>query len=161
MRKHKVVTTEPVLRHLDESHQREDHREVRFDLWSHPLKTGLKPYAAVEVMEDRGDGKHNEQHDEEPVNHELVERQFKNVEADVVVKLSIFDAPRHAVLEQNPFLPLRRRAKSHHHAKQQRNVDTKAPGVGQHVAAIAIDDFVFDPRSSELRRQAVGDYEVH
>ena len=80
---------EVVLGGLHERHDRHDHREVRLHLRRHPLQRALEPDAAVEVVRDRGDEQHDDETGEEPVDHELDERQLEDVEADVLVELRV------------------------------------------------------------------------
>ena len=84
--------------------------------WGVTRWSGLwKPDTAVEVVRDRGDEQHDHETGEQPLEHELDERQLEDVEADVLVELRILDAEVDAVREEDPLLataPTRRSRRS-------------------------------------------------
>ena len=71
---------------------------------------------------------------EQPVDREREERQLEHVEADVDVELRVAHAERHAVAEQQPFLPVRRRRQRQDEGEHdRRGVADEAQPVPEHL----------------------------
>jgi len=148
-----LVAAEVVLRRLDECHDRDDHREVGLHLRGDALERALEPDPAVEVVRDRGDEQHDHEPGEEPLEHELDERELEDVEADVLVELRILDAEVDAVREEDPLTPLRRHADPRDEREEDRDPDADATGEATRHLLVARDHLVFGGHRA-LRAQA-------
>ncbi len=163
VREVQLVATEVVLGRLDQRHHGDDHREVRLHLGRHALQRALEPDPAVEVVRDRGDQQHDHEPGEEPLEHELDERELEDVEADVLVELRILDAEVDAVREKDPLAPLRGHADARDQREEDRDADPDAADEPPGHLLVAGDHLVFR-RHRTLRaqpgRQPVGDEQV-
>ena len=155
-----LVLLEPVAGRLEQRQEGEQHRQVQLHLRRDPPALGLQPDPAVQVVGDRGDDQHDHRGGEQPVDDERQERQLEDVEADVDMELRVLDVEGHVVPEQQPLLPLARRARARDHSKEQRDRDAHQAGAPPDELAVPLDQLLLGTRRPELRRDAVGDEEV-
>ena len=119
------------------------------------LQRALEADAAVEVVRDRGDEQHDDEPGEEPVDHELDERQVEDVEADVLVELRVLDAELDAVREQDPLPPLRRDTDPGDQGEEQRDADADPTPEASGGLLVPGDELVLGRRRGHRRGSAV------
>ena len=93
---HQLVALEEVAGRLQQGQHRQQHRQVGLDLGRHLLHRRLEADAAVEVVGHGGDDEDDDDRREQPVGHELHERQLEDVEADVALEQGVAGAERTA-----------------------------------------------------------------
>ena len=120
------------------------------------LTSGLDPDAAVHVMGDRGDDRHDDERPEHPADQELYERQLEDIEADVLVELRVFDAEVHAVEEQHGLLPLPAGAAAHNQGEQDGDHHAHQPTAMANRIVIVAEQVLLRSRWTGGRSQAVG-----
>ena len=131
-----------------------------FHLGGDPLPGGLHPDAAVHIVGDGGDNRHDDEGSEYPADQELDERQTEDVKADVSAELRVFHAEVHAVEEQDGLLPLPAGSSAHDEGKQDGYHHSYQPAAMANCVVIVADQLLFWPRWARGGRQTVGNSEV-
>ena len=125
------------------------------------LLHGLHPYAAVQVVGDGGDDQDDDDRGEQPIHHELQERQLEHEEPDVLVELRVLDPEVDGVTEQDPAVPAAGDAGAGDQGEQGGHARAHEHGAGPDDLVVALDKFLLRAHGPESRGDAVGDGEVH
>ena len=126
----------------------------------HALPGRLHPDAAVQVVRDRRDDDDDQHGREHPVHEEPQERQREDVEADVGVEERIAHTEVDAVREEDPVLPLARRADARDQSEQQGDDDANEAGATPDQLLVALDELFLGTSGTKPGCDPVRDPEV-